>query len=135
MAAAGSGDAVLVGDDAPKTTGIPPYPLQGLLAPIPTPKSPLLPLFLPSQDSGGRRRAGIFLTRDRGDFLPAAQGKTFGLEEQGDPGAEQRQTALTTHGVCRMLSLASLKSLKLGNGACSSHTCQEQPQPVALGTA
>lgn len=41
LAGAGSGDAVLVGDDAPKTTGIPPYP------PTPTPKSPLLPLFLP----------------------------------------------------------------------------------------
>lgn len=40
---------------------------------------------------GEETRAGIFVTRDKGDFLPAAQGKMFCLEEQEDPGAEQRQ--------------------------------------------
>lgn len=46
--------------------------------------------------------------------MPAAQGTRFGLEEQEDPGAEQRQVVLTIHGTGRMLSLASLKSLKCG---------------------
>lgn len=46
--------------------------------------------------------------------MPAAQGTRFGLEEQEDPGAEQRQIVLTIHGTGRMLSLASLKSLKRG---------------------
>lgn len=104
--------------------------LQGLWLQLPH-QNPLCSLcFYPNSSltgSWGKKESCDFLTRDRGDFLPAAHGKTFGLEEQEDPGAEQRQTALTTHGMCRMLSLASLKSLKLGNRACSSHSCQEQP--------
>lgn len=64
--------------------------------------------------------------------MPAAHGKTFGLEEQEDPGAEQRQTALTTHGMCRMLSLASLKSLKLGTGRVPHTAARSSP---TLGTA
>lgn len=66
LAAAGSGGAL-------KATGIPPFPPR---AATPTPKSPLLPL-LPAEliPHRGRNTSWDFSDRDRGDFLPAAEGK------------------------------------------------------------
>lgn len=63
LAGAGSGDAVLVGDDAPKTTGIPPYPPRapGSNSHTKIPSAPsVFTQTHPSQDPGGSRRAVIF---------------------------------------------------------------------------
>lgn len=85
MAAAGSGDAL-------KTSGIAPYPPRAAGSNSHT-KICSLCCHLSSSPTGfcGKNKSWGFFIRDRGDSLPAAEGNTFGFEEQEDPGAEQRQ--------------------------------------------